>query len=425
MSLNNQVLSNTKRIIDGDVVSHRERKERRLEGWRVAYVATTTLLLLAATSFWVRNLDTNPLTIAQNKRVMFTGSRDKGDPVYSPLPLNNSDRLSILFIGNSQSYAIMDYSPGDQCMITFLSDMLNGGHETETARFPVRYGSLANLRMSEVLTKSVNSVADTQHRPDVVLVGIVLDGLRVLEARSDIAQAAGTSTVSRELTALVQRSPEFPLAIPAVKTLSAASDTQTGVPQSQVTSGQRGMLAAGTQEDKLQAKLDRSIPLFQKRQDVYAFLVRLYETQRNAFLRIDTSSRRPIAPATYQTNLQLIEMTLKYLREHNAHAVLYFAPIRPIEPNPYDPADISRFRQDFSALCIRQGALCLDYSNLVPEEMWTVYQDNEPTGKTGQRDYAHFTARAHQKVAAQLTTDLLPHLRQWLSEKSAPRMTSR
>jgi hypothetical protein len=419
------ILSSTNKIVEVKLGSPEEPKERRSGGWRAGYVATTTLILLVATSFWVRNLDTNPLTVAQNKRVMFTGSRDKNDPVYSPLPVNNSDHLSILFIGNSQSYAIMDYSPGDQCMITSLSDMLNGGTETETAQFPVRYSSLANVRMTEVLVKSVNGVTDAQHRPDVVLVGIVLDGLRVLEARSDIAQTAGTSSVPRELTNLAEGSPEFPLAIPAVKTLATGPETQTGAPQSQATTGQKGRLNAAATEDRLQAKLDRAVPLFEKRQDIYAFLVRLYETQRNTFLRIDTSSRRPIAPATYQTNLQLIEMTLKYLREHNVHAVLYFAPIRPVEPNPYDPADISRFRQDFSALCARQSALCLDYSNLVPEGMWTVYQDNEPTGKTGQRDYAHFTARAHQKVAAQLTTDLLPHLRQWLSEKGAPRMSSR
>jgi hypothetical protein len=407
------------------LVSSQEHKDGRSQGWRAGYVATATLLLLLATSFWVRSLDTNPLTIAQNQRVMFTGSRDKNDPVYSPLPVNSPDRLSILFIGNSQSFAIMDYSPGDQCMITSLSDMLNGGTETETAQFPVRYGSLPNLRMSEVLIKSVNGVADTQHRPDVVLVGVVLDGLRVLEARSELVQTAGTSTVSGELTTLVQCSPEFPLAIPEVKTLSAAPETQAGAPQSQTTAGLQGRLNPGTAEDRLEAKLDRSIPLFGKRKEMYALLVRLFEAQRNAFLKIDTSSRRPIANAAYQTNLQLIEMTLKYLREHNVHPVLYFAPIRPVEPNPYVPADIARFRQDFLALCARQGSLCLDYSNLVPEEMWTVYQDNEPTGKTGQRDYAHFTARAHQKVAAQLMADLLPHLRDWLSEKSAPRTNNR
>ena len=94
-------------------------------------------------------------------------------------------------------------------------------------------------------------------------------------------------------------------------------------------------------------------------------------------------------------------------------------PIRPIEPNPYDPADIVRFRQDLPDLCARQNAVCFDYSNLVPENMWTVYQDNEPTGKTGQLDYAHFTARAHRKVAEQLTSELIPYLRQWLAEKRA------
>src|SRR5262249_57338005 len=123
----------------------------------------------------------------------------------------------------------------------------------------------------------------------------------------------------------------------------------------------------------------------------YGLLVSFYETQRNRVFRIDTSTRRPIPGETYRTNLQLIEMALAYLREHGVHAVVYFAPVRPVEPNPYDPADIARFRQDLSGMCNRQSAICLDYSNLVPEEMWTVYQDNEPTGKQGQRDYAHFT----------------------------------
>jgi hypothetical protein len=349
---------------------------------------------------------------------MFTGSRFENDPVYSALPANNWDHLSILFLGNSQSYAIMDYSPGDQCMITFLSDMLNRGVEKADAKFPVRYGSVPNLRMSEVLTKSVTGVGDQQHRPDVVLVGIVLDGLRVLEARTGIAQGAGAPAVSKELADLAQRNPEFQLAMPAVRNLAAGPEAQAGAARPQGP-GQNGLFAAGAIEEKLQAKFDRSVPLFRKRVDIYAYLVRLYETQRNTLLKIDTSSRRPMPIATYRTNLQLIELTMKYLREHKVHAVLYFAPIRPIEPKPYDPADVARFRQDFMALCARQGAVCLDYSNLVPEEMWTVYQDNEPTGKTGQRDFAHFTARAHQKVASQLMADLLPNLRDWLSEKHA------
>ncbi len=401
------------------------RSQQRSAKWRAVYVVTVTLLLLVATGFAVRNLDFNPLTIAQNQRVMFTGPRNESDPVYSPLPLNSPDRLSTLFIGNSQSYAIMDYSSGDQCMITFLSDMLNGGVETATAQFPVRYGSVPNLRMSEVLTKSVKSVVDDQHRPDVVLIGIVLDGLRVLGARTDIAETAGSAAMSKELADLVQRSPEFPLALPAVRNLYAGAETQMGNPRTQGTSWQNGMLGAGALEEKLQAKLDSSLPLFRKRQNLYTYFVRLYEAQRNQLLNINTSSRRPMPIATYQTNLQLIELTLKYLREHNVHAVLYFAPIRPIEPNPYEPGDILRFRQDFWALCARHGAICLDYSNLVPEEMWTVYQDKEPTGKTGQRDYAHFTARAHQKVASQLTSDLLPHLREWVAAKRATTMTSK
>lgn len=407
--------------INGSVGFAGEQSARNYDRLRAAYIAITTLLLVAATNFWVRKLETNPLTVAQNARVMFTGPRDDADPVYAALPKNDSKNLSILYIGNSQSYAIMDYRAGDLSMITLLSDSLNGGRETEVAQFPVRHGSEPNLRMSEVLVKSVTAVSDSEHRPGVVIIGVVLDGLRVIDARGDIARTAKAPPAAGELTALAERRSEFPLAAPAIKSLLTASpEVEGNLPQSRTNGKQKRIPTAEEVEGKIQDALDNTVALFRKRKSMYGLVVSFYETQRNHLFRVDTSTRRPIPSETYRTNLQLIEITLKYLREHDVHAVIYFAPVRPIEPNPYDPADISRFRQDLSGICSRTGALCLDYSNLIAEEMWTVYQDNEPTGKTGQRDYAHFTGRAHRKVADQLATDLLPHFRTWLSEKRPP-----
>src|SRR5262245_38880786 len=139
--------------------SAREHGAGRPELLRAGYVATTTLLLVAGVNLWIRNLNTNPLTVAQNARVMFTGPRDQADPVYASLPASDSQQLSILYIGNSQSYAIMDYQPGELSMITSLSDILNGGRETSASQFPVRHGSEPNLRMSEVLVKSVTAAS--------------------------------------------------------------------------------------------------------------------------------------------------------------------------------------------------------------------------------------------------------------------------
>jgi len=311
----------------------------------------------------------------------------------------------------------MDYSPGDLSMITSLSDILNGARENQVSKFAVRMGSEPNLRMSEVLVKSVTAVADTPRRPDVILVGVVLDGLRIIDARPDIAQNTKTPAVSAELSRLVQESPELSLAVPAVNSLRGGPELQTGANQTGLSNSNAKIPTADAIEGRLQSKLDDSVTLFGKRRNLYAWLVSIYEKRRNAALGISTATRRPLPQETYHTNLELIEMTLKYLKEQHVHGVFYFAPIRPVEPNPYEPADVSRFRSDFLNLCARQEAICLDYSNLVPENMWTVYQDDEPTGKTGQRDYAHFTVRAHHRVAEQLATDLLPFLNKWLLEK--------
>jgi hypothetical protein len=385
--------------------------------WQLSYVAVGTALLLIAANLAAQKLNTNPLTVAQNKRVMFTGPRGDDDPVYSSLPQNVRNKLSILFIGNSQSYAIMDYSPGEQSMITSFSNILNEGRETQTSRFAVRHGSEPNLRMLEVLVKSVTAVADSQRRPDVILVGVVLDGLRIIDARPDIAQNAKTPAVSAELSRLIQESPELSLAVPAVNSLRLAPELLARANQGAPTNSHVNIPTSDAIEGRLQTALDGSVTLFAKRRNLYAWLVSVYESRRNTALGINTATRRRLPQETYHANLQLIELTLKYLKEQQVHAVFYFAPIRPIEPNPYESEDVSRFRSDFLNLCARQEAICLDYSNLVPENMWTVYQDEEPTGKTGQRDYAHFTARAHRRVAEQLATDLLPTLNQWLLEK--------
>ena len=397
--------------------------------WRVAYVITATLLLLAGVNLWARKLDLNPMTVAQNKNLMFLGPRSENDPVYSRLPVNGRERLSILFMGNSQTYSIMDFTPGDSNMITSLSDLLNEGQETSSSKLPVRYGSEGNLRMSEFLVKSVDAVVDSEHRPDVVLCGIVLDGLRWVDARAELAQRTSVPAIHQELTKLVSSDPQNPQAARVVEGMFAAPKVETGeqtqsleigvqpheVWQSDAPDQEKG-LSATRVENWFQTRLDTALPLFAKRRMFYTLFITYYLASRNALLGLNTSTRRPISPGMYQTNLQLIEMTFKYLREHNVHAVVYFAPIRPTEPNPYSPPDIARFRQDLPAICARQGAVCLDYSNLVPEEMWTNYPDYIP-GQAQQRDFAHFTGRGHRRVAEQLASDLSPYLQAWRTQK--------
>ena len=395
---------------------------------RAIYVVGMTVVLLFSANLLVRRLDLNPMTVAQNKALMFLGPRTTDDPVYSPLPENRSDRLSILFTGNSQTYSVMDYSPGESNMITSLSDILNGGVETANARFPVRYGSEGNLRVSELLIKSADAVNASGRRPDILICSMVLDGLRWVDARAELTQRAKDPQMHKELDALVSGRSDFPLATGVINSMANTADIESGdQPQAlqpgvqpkevfQSESKYNKRFSAARAENWLQSRLDASVPLFAKRRMMYTLFIYYYLAARNGLFRLDTASRRPIPQGMYETNMQLLELTLLYLREHKVHTVLYFAPIRPIEPNPYNPPDIERFRRDLPALCARQGATCFDYSNLIPEEMWTKYPTYIP-GQSGQRDFAHFTGRAHRKVAEQLASDLAPYLRKWSEEK--------
>jgi hypothetical protein len=393
----------------------------RVERRKTLYVVLVTLSLFCLANLYAGRLHVNPLTIAQNKKIMFTGPRTPHDPVYSGMPVNRRDYLSILYVGNSQSYAIMDFSPGDRSMITALSEILNGGDETGESKYRVRFGSDANLRMSELLIKCVAAAGDAEHRPDVVVIGVVLDGLRWIDARAEIAEQARTPFMQKELRGLIQSTPELALAGRAVEAMMAGTETGAGAAKgSPRKPAPPTVFSANAAEEKLQSWLDRCFPVFQRRKDTYIFLYAHYENARNTLLGISTATRRPLPRVTYQTNLELIGVALQYLHDRGTRAAVYFGPIRPITPNPYDPEDIKKFREDLKGVCTAREAAYLDYSNVVPEELWTKYPEqlSGAVSNPGQRDYAHFTGRGHREVAQRLARDLLPELKRLLEEKA-------
>jgi hypothetical protein len=53
------------------------------------------------------------------------------------------------------------------------------------------------------------------------------------------------------------------------------------------------------------------------------------------------------------------------------------------------------------ALCARYRVTCLDYVDLIPEKLWSDY-DQEDAATAGQRDFAHFTGAGHKLLAESL-----------------------
>jgi len=179
---------------------------RDARAWlRATYWIGSMLVFLALANLWARDVKTDLMTVSQNQRVMFIEPKSASDPLYAPLPVDRSDRLSILFVGNSQSYAIMDFQPGDRPLLAWLSQFLNGGEETASSTFAVRFASEANLRMSELLVKAVLTGADSERRPDVFIGGVVLDGLRWIDPRGGLAEQVRVPAARHELEELALR----------------------------------------------------------------------------------------------------------------------------------------------------------------------------------------------------------------------------
>ena len=401
----------------------------RIPRWYVPVVIVA--LFLGANALVVKMAPTNTLTGGQNRRLSFQASGEVGylvplagvqgpsgaalAGILRDLPPNRHGTLSVLYIGNSQTMAIMDMEPGDRIVVAWFASLLNHGDD---GPFAVRLASEANLTMSELLLKTVVAALDPSRRPDVEVVGIVLDGLRWVEARGELVKFAESLGFREQVRRLLENGPPLPAAARAVEGLlqhvgagSELGGGATGEP------GSRDARSIARVERQLQDRTEKLVPLFRARRHLLGTFKLKYTALRNWVVGFTTTTKRPIAPALYATNLEFIELTLRFLRRQGIKGVFYLAPIRPVEPNPYVPEDIDRFRKELASLCERYGAVYMDYSRLIPEALWTNYPESDRSGIGGQPDFAHFTGRAHQVLAERLVADLRPMFHSWLTDK--------
>lgn len=339
----------------------------------------------------------------------FEGVRE----ILGNLPINRTDVLSVLYIGNSQTMAIMDARPRDRIVAAWLSALLSrDGQEA----FAVRLGSEANMTMSELLVKTVAAAEDNTHRADVEIVGIVLDGLRWVEPRGDLIKQVNIPFLLDQVRQVQEDGPYLSAAARVLDAILHPSEQRVDAIGLSRAGEDDGRIVTWL-ERQLNIQAERALPIFRARRELRGRINLQYTSIRNWAFGLTTSMRRPIAPAMYTVNLEFIELTLRILRRQGIKGIFYLAPIRPLEPNPYDPRDVERFRRDLANLCQQYGAIYLDYSRLIPETLWTVYPDTDKSGVGGQPDFAHFTGNAHQLLAERLVDDIGPMLRNWLTQK--------
>jgi hypothetical protein len=334
--------------------------------------------------------------------------------ILAELPANRRNSLSVLYVGNSQTMAVMDMEPGDRIVAAWLTELLNDGRSDEP--FSVRLASEANLTMSELLIKSIVAALDASRRPDAEIVGIVLDGLRWVEARAELVALARSPAVREYVRRALAAGPPLPAAARALETLAGSDGKATPAGTGGATA-QRDERAVDKAERRLQQWSETNLPLVGARRTLLGTINLKYTELRNWAFGFKTTTKRPIAPALYATNLELIELTLRFLHQQGIRVVFYIAPIRPLEPGPYLAEDVERFRRDLARLCQRYGAVYADYTGVIPGELWTNYPDTDRSGVGGQPDFAHFTGRAHRRLAERLVADVGPQLQGWLAQK--------
>jgi hypothetical protein len=121
------------------------------------------------------------------------------------------------------------------------------------------------------------------------------------------------------------------------------------------------------------------------------FLDDLYWS-RNWILGITPSTvRKPILPR-YDRNMQALEAMLADLERHHIPVVGYIAPIRHDLPIPYEVASYDSWKGEVITLAGKYGVTVLNLENLVPNDEWGSYHNDDV-------DFMHFQGSGHILVA--------------------------
>jgi hypothetical protein len=307
-----------------------------------------------------------------------------------------------VYLGNSQISSMPGRLPGDLYVPGALEARLRGALGVVTV-CPISLGGM-NLAESFALLAVI-----TERLPEarpVVVTSVALDQMRSVGLRDEVAREIEAPQVKSPVRAFVEAAADLTEARRALAPFLQVA--RPGAPSAPGRAGPAARVepssAAERAEAALQAGAER-LPLFARREDIQRSLVIGYVTGRNRLLGISSASIRPLPESTYRQSLQLLELSIRYADARRVRLVVYIAPFRPRQPRPFPEATLVALRRDVKELCARYRATCLDYVDLLPDEVYSVYPPGSE-GLDGQPDFAHLTARGHEALAAQLFSDL-------------------
>ena len=310
-----------------------------------------------------------------------------------------------LYLGHSQTSVIAGRGPGDVNVTEALQLLLL--HAAGSPPIEVCSISLGGMNMAEGFAVLAATVEHRQRPLHAAVIAVALDQMRSVALRDEVALQLSSPEVRDPVRAFTATQSDLPDAQRAL-----ASFLQT--PSAQRTELAESPAFPAALAKRIEATLQETaerMPLFARREDMQRRLATRFVTGRNRLLGISSASIRAGAETTYRANLQFLELDLRYVRARHIPIVVYVGPFRPRHPRPFPEDALAQMRRDVHDICVRYGATCLDYMDLLPEAAYSVYPPNSE-GLDGQPDFAHLTAAGHNALAGRLFADLQPLVRQ-------------
>ncbi len=305
-----------------------------------------------------------------------------GEDLGSALPAVPDARTAplVLISGMSQTYAINDVHEG----ALPLPDRL----DASLARRGVRaFGLVApNLQNEEALLMLVAMLSRPETKPRAWLYGLCFDKLRNVDVRPAMLRflAAHPEVQTHWDHLCDEDTTAFPLACERIKSTSkhAAEEQPTTT------------TAIGKIEENTRNAAGTVIPLTRDRTALNAAgQTKIYEL-RNWLLRIRTTTERPIIPARYQLNMDLLRLSVRIAKRNNIRPIFYIIPLNPEAKAPYRPEEYEAFKREASAIAQAEQIAFANLENAVPEGEWGLLY--------GQPDFKHFREAGHTRLAETL-----------------------
>ncbi|MGA9768323.1 MAG: hypothetical protein WBV94_04730 [Blastocatellia bacterium] len=193
-----------------------------------SYVPVVSVVLALVIGNWLaKSYAFDPLTAAQNQRIRFQQGGDLSssnhltaeesrlaESVLDSTALgatgaNGNKHFGLLYVGNSQSLAIMDQQPGDIITPQWLQILLARQHDSTAQQFDVRLGSLPNITMTEVLIRLIVAGEQSPRQTNAMIAAVVLEEFRGLGVRREVAAELTAPAAKDELIALVENNPDL------------------------------------------------------------------------------------------------------------------------------------------------------------------------------------------------------------------------